>query len=338
LLATLPPRVSVLIPARDAARTITPCLRSVQRQSETAWECVVIDDGSDDDTAGTVERFADRDPRFRLVRRDRRGLVDSLNDGVARCRASWIARMDADDLMHRRRLQDQLDLLRARPRLDAVGTHVRLFPRAALGPGMRAYEAWLNAVRDTGDVARERWIECPVAHPTLTIRTALLRAAPYRRSDWPEDYDLILRLLRDGRSIGVVPRRRHAWRVHSRRLSRSDERYGSERFTRCKAYDLARTVLAGVGQYALWGYGHTGRALRAALADEGRRVATIVEVHPGRVGNVIHGAPVIAPDALDRRLHTPLIVSVAGAGPRARIRSFLAARGFVELRDFVCAA
>ena len=88
----------------------------------------------------------------------------------------------------------------------------------------------------------------------------------------------------------------------------------------------------------LWGYGDTGRALRRALLAHGRRPSHVVEMHAGRLGNVIHGAPVIHPDALTLDTHRPLVASVAGATARTQIRTALVARGFRELHDFVCAA
>jgi len=64
----------------------------------------------------------------------------------------------------------------------------------------------------------------------------------------------------------------------------------------------------------------------------------IVELHPGRLGNRIHNAPVIRPEDLVRVPRQPVVVSVAGAQARHEIRQVMARLGFVELRDFVCAA
>ena len=88
----------------------------------------------------------------------------------------------------------------------------------------------------------------------------------------------------------------------------------------------------------MWGYGATGRALRAALAVHGKQMWGLIDLHPGRLGQRIHGAPVVAPAELDRLPRHKLIVSVAGAGARKLIRAQLAARGWTEGRDFVCAA
>jgi hypothetical protein len=88
----------------------------------------------------------------------------------------------------------------------------------------------------------------------------------------------------------------------------------------------------------LWGYGKTGRTLQRALREHGKTPAAIVELHPGRIGNVIAGAPVVAPDQLATWRQLPLIASVAGAKARQKIRAALALQGYRERRDYICAA
>jgi glycosyltransferase involved in cell wall biosynthesis len=332
------PLVSILLPAYNAAHFLRPCLRSVQRQTEARWECIVVDDGSEDDTAACAGSFAAVDQRFTLVQRPHAGLVTTLNHGMRRCRGRYIARLDGDDLMHRDRLRAQIEALERDPQLVGVGCHVRLFPRSGLRDGRRAYERWLNRIDTSQRLRTEAFVECPIAHPTLVIRAERLRAFGYRDCGWPEDYDLVLRLLGSGAKLGVVPRRLLLWRDTPARLSRTAARYSLDRFTACKAAFLAAGFLSGGETYVLWGYGETGQALRRALLVHGKRPAYIVEVHPGRLGQVIHGAPVIAPDRLPHIPRLPVIASVSGEEPRRQIRAAMMAFGLRELDDFVCAA
>ena len=331
-------RVSILLPAFDAEETLPACLRSIERQTERAWECVVVDDGSRDGTRACAESFARRDRRFRVVVVPHGGLVAALNVGVSACRAPLIARVDADDVMHRERLALQLEALAATPRLAAVGAHVRLFPRAGLRPGLRRYERWLNGIDSPERVRAEAFVECPVVHPTLVIRSEVLRYFRYRDAGWPEDYDLVLRLLARGRDIGVVPRRLVSWRDRPGRLTRTAPSYRRERFPLCKASFLAEHFLAAREEYVLWGYGETGRIIRRALLRHGKRPSHVVEVHPRRLGQRIDGAPVIGIDELLARRHTPIVASVAGERPRRLIRHALAGAGLRETHDFVCVA
>jgi glycosyltransferase involved in cell wall biosynthesis len=332
-----PPAVSVLLPVFNAAATLGPCLESLRRQSLADWECVLVDDGSTDDTPAIAAAAVAADPRIVVVGQEHAGIVGALNAGLARCRAPLVARMDADDLMRRDRLAAQAAALAADSRLDGVGCHVRLFPRAPLAPRRREYEAWLNGMRNPEDVARNAFVECPVAHPSLMVRAALA-AEGYRDRGWPEDYDFVLRALASGHRIGMVPRRLLAWRDGPGRLSRRDARYAIDRFTACRAAFLAGGFLQGHDRYVLWGYGRTGRQLRAALGAHGRWPSLIVEIKRERIGQRIHGAPVIPPEALPAARGTPIVVSVARDGPRTEIRSALARMGFIELRDYLCAA
>jgi glycosyltransferase involved in cell wall biosynthesis len=335
---SLNPLVSILLPAFNAGPFLDACLRSVTRQTEVHWECIVVDDGSTDDTRGRAQLAAARDARIRVIAGAHRGLVAALNRGLAHCRGRFVARMDADDVMHRERLRAQVAMLEAQPALVAVGSHVRLFPRARLQDGWRAYERWLNTMSSPRQIRAEAFVECPIAHPTLMIRRERLVALGYRECAWPEDYDLILRLLTGGDDVGVVPRRLVSWRDTPGRLTRTSRRYGLERFCACKAAFLAAGFLGHTDTYILWGYGETGRGLCRALRAHGKRPSHVVEVHPGRLGNVIQGAPVIPPAALLAVPHRPLVASVAGAGPRQQIRAALERMEWRELHDFVCAA
>jgi cellulose synthase/poly-beta-1,6-N-acetylglucosamine synthase-like glycosyltransferase len=332
------PWVSVLLPVRDAATTLAASLRSVSRQRLRELECIVVDDGSRDASLAIAERHARGDPRFRVIAQPAQGLVPALASGLAECRAPLVARHDADDCMHRERLALQVAALDESPDLAGVGCHVRLFPRSALGPGMRAYERWLASVRTPHDVRREAFVECPLAHPTLVLRREVLVEHAYRDLGWPEDYDLVLRLLGAGHELGVVPRRLLAWRHGPGRLSQRSAVYAPDRFTACKAHHLAAGLLARGSRYWLWGYGGTGRALAKALRAHDRHPDAIVELHQRRIGQRIQGAPVIAPKDLGAPGALPLIVSVAGADARGLIRAELAKRGFNEGSDFVCAA
>jgi glycosyltransferase involved in cell wall biosynthesis len=333
-----PPRISVLLPARDAAATLPAALASLRRQREGAFECVLVDDGSRDATGAIAAAAARCDPRFRVLSMPPRGIVAALGAGLAACRAPYVARMDADDVAHRDRLAAQAAALDAEPGLVGVGCHVRIFPRAALRPGLRDYERWLRGIRTARDVARERFVECPLPHPTWMLRRASLEAFGYRDRGWPEDYDLLLRLVATGARLGVVPRRLLAWRDGPARMWRTDRAYAPDRFLACKAHHLAAGPLRHGCEYILWGFGGTGKALRRALAAEGKRVAAIVELHPRRLGEAIHGATVVRPDRIPSLPRLPVVVSVAGAFARAEIRAHAARLGLREGADFHVAA
>ncbi len=339
-LPSLAPEISVLLPAYNAAATLGATLRSLQRQAHQDWECVMVDDGSTDGTRELMATVAALDPRMRTIARPHAGIVATLNAGLAECRGRFVARMDADDLMHPERLLLQRAALAAAPELCAVGCHIRIFPRRNKSAGRLAYESWLNSLTSSDDLQRDRFVECPLAHPSLFVRRETLCAFRYRDQGWPEDYDLLLRLWANGHRIGTVAKTLLYWRDEKTRLSRTDPVYDLARFVTCKAHFLAADWLGQSDHYVLWGYGDTGRTLCRALALHGKRPSHIVELHPGRLGQTIAGAPVISRAALAalRPRPTRIVASVAGAVPRAEVRQALSSLGFLEGRDFVCAA
>ncbi len=119
------PQVTVLIPVYNGARFLQEAIESVLAQTFGDFELLVLDDGSTD---GSQELVASsRDSRIHLVRNEgHRGLVPMLNEGLALARGTWIARQDADDRSHRRRLADQVQRLREQPQLVLVGTQARV--------------------------------------------------------------------------------------------------------------------------------------------------------------------------------------------------------------------
>lgn len=336
--ASAPPAVSVLLPARDAQATLSSALASVAAQSFADHEVVVVDDGSRDSTAAVARGFAERDPRIRLLRTAGLGIVGALNAGLAACRGALVARFDADDLMHRSRLERQVAALAAEPGLAGVGSLVRSFPRASLRDGMRRYEAWQNSLLTPLAVARERFVEAPVVHPSMTLRReVVLAAGGWRDTAWPEDWDLWLRLLEAGASLGKVPAVLHYWRDGAARLTRTHPRYSLEALTRARAHFLARGPLQG-REAVLWGAGPVGKALMRALDAEGARVAAFVDIDPRKIGQRVHGRPVHGARGFGRSPGVVLLAAVGAPGAREEIRAEALARGFVEGEDFFACA
>ena len=335
-----PPRVSVLMPVRDAGVFLEAALRSLARQTFADFEAVVVDDGSTDGSGSILERWSENDSRLRAIHTSPRGLVAALNLGLEACRADLVARMDADDACQPRRLQAQADLLDARPEVGVASCLVRHVPVHRVGEGSRLYERWLNSLVDHDDIARERYVESPVAHPSVMVRRELLlRVGGWRDLGWPEDHDLWLRLLAAGVRFAKVPETLYWWREHPDRLTRTDPRYSTDAFLRCKAHHLARGPLVG-RRAVVWGAGRTGRRLARALLAEGAMIVGFVDIDPAKFGRRLAAGPVIAPDALPELLAADVVVlaAVASRGARELIRERLAGMGLVEGQGFWCAA
>jgi glycosyltransferase involved in cell wall biosynthesis len=101
------PAISVVIPARNAARYLAAALESLATQTFRDFEIVAVDNGSTDRTAEILRRWTEREPRLRLLSVARPGLAATLNHGIHAARAPLIARLDADDIALPDRLMRQ---------------------------------------------------------------------------------------------------------------------------------------------------------------------------------------------------------------------------------------
>jgi len=107
------PLVSVIMPAYNMERFITPAIRSVQQQTMEDWELLVIDDGSQDRTCQIVEELAAQDSRIRFLRNEvNMGVAKTRNRGFDLCRGEYVALLDSDDVWMPRKLESQLQVAR----------------------------------------------------------------------------------------------------------------------------------------------------------------------------------------------------------------------------------
>jgi len=329
------PRVTVILPARTAGLTIDLALSSVLAQTFDDFEVLALDDGSTDDTAARMQVWREKDARVRVLCTGGLGLVGALNLGLEHARGELIARMDADDESLATRFEKSVSALDANPEWAGVGTGVEIV-RADRppSPNLQAYGKWLSSLTSPDLVFRDRFIESPLCHPSMTLRrSALVEAGGWRDGPFPEDWELWLRLMERGERLSCLPEVLHRWTDHDRRLTRTDARYALERHLSLKA-DYVSRLLQG-RRVTLWGATDTGRTLSKALTAKGLTVVRFVELNAKKIGQTIHGVPVIHPDALpDDGSH--VLSCVAAKGARDDIRAFLQARGLVELRDFTC--
>ena len=332
------PRVSVLLPVRDAAPTLEDCLGSLAAQTLRDHEVVAVDDGSTDGSGALLARAAERDARVRLLPTEPRGIVAALNEALALARAPLVARMDADDVAHPERLDRQARRLTDDAGVGILGCRVKLVGGGDNG-GMRAYVEWLNALVEHEAIVRDLYVESPLAHPSVMMRTADLRAlGGYRAFDGPEDYDLWLRAhargLRFAKDTSVLLE----WRDRADRLTRRDPRYAPARFRAGTLEARERGPLRARRPVVVWGAGPIGKAWARALAARGHSLAAFVDVDPRKIGRVLHGAPVVALDAVPSLGGALHLGAVGQPGARARSRAAAAALGLADGTDLVAVA
>lgn len=343
---SMTPLVSVILPVRDALPTLPRAVASVRSQTLGPWELIAVDDGSRDGSGEWLDRVARTEPRLRVLRQPPRGIVAALNAGLAAARGELIARMDADDVCHRERLEVQVAALAAAPGLGLVSCLVEFGGERDRAAGYALHVDWLNTLLTPEAIELNRFIESPFAHPSVLFRRELAeRWGGYRDGEFPEDYELWLRWLDAGVRMAKVPRPLLTWHDPPGRLSRTATRYDPEAFFRTKAPWLARelargTRACGVRPVWIWGAGRPTRKRAAHLAAEGVAIAGYIDVDPRKATPALggRGVPVVTPENLPRAENAFVLGYVSSRGARDLIRAALRARGYREGEDFLLCA
>lgn len=291
-----------------------------------------MNDHSEDESEAILQ--SESDTRFRVMRVQGRGIVAALQEGLDLCQNPFIARIDSDDIMPPDRLKQQVEYLKSHPDVGLVSGQVSVISQIADGRGYQRYVDWINSLKSQADIFRYRFVESPLAHPSVMFRADLpVRYGGYREGDFPEDYELWLRWLEAGVQMHKVAENVLCWRDHPVRLSRSEGRYSPEAFQLVRAMYLARW-LNSIGRRKVWywGDGRVARAQRKWLEQEGIETEGVVEVDPGRkkIG-VIHYTHLGPPQGR-------FMVSLVGnTGVRWEIETFLIQNGWVPEQDFILA-
>lgn len=332
------PRISILMPVYNAAATLPAALRSVSAQTFRDWELVAVDDGSADATPGILDRAARKDRRIRVVRGDHAGIVEALRSAGRIASAPLLARMDADDLMHARRLELQAARMDESPHVDVLATRVRSI--GASGEGMRRYVAWQNGLRTHEEMVANFFVESPIAHPSVLMRRDLFeRAGGYQDAGWAEDFDLWHRMREHGARFEKLPRALLSWRDGDGRLTRTHPMYSEKKFHAAKLHYFRRHPLCR-SPITVWGAGPIGRDWVRDLLRAGISVPRVIDIDPKKIGRTIADgrSKVVSPEeALSKR--DGLILGAVGArGARDLIRRRLLDESMVEGSDFLFVA
>jgi glycosyltransferase involved in cell wall biosynthesis len=214
------PRVSVIVPAYNAAWCLPDALESIIAQRYPDWEAIVVDDGSTDDTARLAEG---RDPRIRVVRSPiNQGLAATRNLGLDHATGELVALLDADDTWLPDYLEEQVALV---DRADAAGLPVAIaccdaYLRRNDEVLTETYGDWIG--RPSDSITLEELIDRnPIFISVLLSRAAVEAAGRFDASlRSVEDLDLWLRIVEAGGRVVYQPKPLAVYRLSDRALSR----------------------------------------------------------------------------------------------------------------------
>jgi len=261
------PEITVLTAVWNGSATLPETIASIQAQTFTDWEYIIVDDASTDDTPGIVEQASQRDPRIRLVRRTKsEGPYIAGNDGLRGSQGKWVVRIDADDLSPANRIERQRAFLLENRQYRACVSYWQGFNHRGILPN------GVTPIPRTPGVFR--WylmLRTPSIHSAFCVeRAAMEELGGYGKARLSQDYRLWCDLSRRG-WLGTIPEVLSYVRNHPDRAS-----YMTRELQQELALDvLSDHILAMTGERwsradldALWGVGHC----KVMSVDKGLRM------------------------------------------------------------------
>ncbi len=168
--------ISVVMSVYNGERYIAAAIDSTLNQSFGDFEFIIVDDGSTDDTVSIIRNFDDE--RIKLIQNNH-NYIDSLNVGINYASGEYIARMDADDIMHIDRLKIQHAVMEEEPSITVCGTWMRRFGVNISSDNIVGVVSGLIE----NPLIRFTQGDC-IANPTSMIRTAFLREHKLRYENY----------------------------------------------------------------------------------------------------------------------------------------------------------
>lgn len=168
--------VTIAIPIYNGMPYLRGTISSVINQTYKDWILYLINDGSTDDSLEIMEEYASKDSRIHVINDGKnKGLIARLNQSFAMTETKYYARMDADDIMYKTRIEEQVSFLEEHPDVDVVGASIMTIDNKNNIVGSGYNEGTVNGF----------------IHPTVMGKTSWFKANTY--SDWAlraEDFEL----------------------------------------------------------------------------------------------------------------------------------------------------
>lgn len=336
-MTTPTPIVSVILPFHREKIFIAESINSILGQSLTALEIILIASDADSETFSIARQFAEKDDRIRILIAPAPGLSHALNYGLQHATTPIIARMDADDIALPERLEKQIQFLQNNPTIGVVSCQTSGMQSTQQSTGIDNYIQWQNSLITPESHYTNRFIESPVAHPTIVFRKSICEQyGGYSTDGIPEDYDRWLHWMAKGIRFQKIPEVLLYWRDHPNRLTRTSADYALHQFTKVKA-----------GYFKQWltKKGIQKRVIVCGAGPEARKKAAIFEA----TGIDIAGFSDLIRREIPGKIFLPeteiqagsqwyFLSLLAGRGKAAEMDLFLRSRGLIPGKDYTIAA
>jgi glycosyltransferase involved in cell wall biosynthesis len=170
------PIVSIIVPCFNYGHLVGETLDSLKKQTLEVWECIVVDDGSSDNTKEVVSKYTSTDKRYSYIYQKNAGLSAARNTGLKVAKGEFIQLLDADDFISDFKLECQVQILKTNPSISLVYGETRYFktnnPNEVFYTLNEGKDSWMK-----GYPSHEEFIMHLIEQNLFAVNCALFRSS-----------------------------------------------------------------------------------------------------------------------------------------------------------------
>ncbi len=188
-------KVSVIVPCFNYAHYLPFTLESVSSQTYQNWECLIVNDGSVDNTESVAMDFVRRDNRFILINQVNKGLSEARNTGIRNCSGELVLFLDSDDLIHEGKLKHSVGIFLEQPHCNIVYGNSYFFfddlTNLKLNTHREDNENWMPCISGSGGTLLKELVKgnimvvsSPVVKRSDLLKVGFFDASLKSNEDW----------------------------------------------------------------------------------------------------------------------------------------------------------
>ena len=187
------PLVSIIMSVYNGGQYLLEAVQSILNQTYTNFEFIIVDDGSTDSSYELITKLSGNNKKVKIFRRPHYGLANSLNFAISKSNGKYIARMDADDISEKLRIEKQVHYLEKNKNIDLLGSN-----RKYIGVGNSKIIRSSKLPSDNNIIKWHLFFSVPIIHPTIMMRAKVLKSQSGYSEEYKyaQDYELYTRLSR----------------------------------------------------------------------------------------------------------------------------------------------
>ncbi|MFD1093966.1 glycosyltransferase [Providencia vermicola] len=220
--------VSVILPVYNAEEFLYEAIDSIVNQTHKNLQIIIINDGSSDNSLNIINSFVD--DRITVISRENKGLIYTLNEGLKIANGNYIARMDADDISAKNRIEKQLSFLKKHKKTGVVGSYVKIINKEGTRIALRKPARFNFILKATC------FLGAPFIHPAVMFDRIVVGENLYYSNEYKhaEDYELWTRLAAiNNIKFSTIPEYLLSYRILETSISRQNSL--AQNTTRVKA-------------------------------------------------------------------------------------------------------